>query len=139
MRDTYFLYLMLNLHNEWVLKPDVGCHKTRHIEGVLNNPHTGGAISVGGLVTRLVYKLKVLDESPIYRVKSDEEIPLLNMRYLKSAGLIKQTSETYYNLSFHKDQVPLPLPPLDSTNPPTWLAIAPPPPPQAAFPTEPYP
>jgi hypothetical protein len=48
-RDTYFLYHMLNMHNEEVLQPDVGYHMARHIEGVLNNLHIGGAISIGGV------------------------------------------------------------------------------------------
>jgi hypothetical protein len=48
--------------------------------------------------------------------------------------LIKQTGETY----FHKDQVLLPLSPLDLTNLVTWLVSAPPPPPHAAFPAEPH-
>jgi hypothetical protein len=33
-------------------------------------------------------------------------------------------NDTYYNINFHNEQVPLPLPPLDPTNPATWLAVA---------------
>jgi hypothetical protein len=85
-----------------------------------------GLSLLGGLVTCLAYNLKVLGEGPIYWVKTSEERPLLNMKYLKSTWLIRHMNE----------QVSLPLPPLDPTNSATWLAIAQPLPPQHAIPAE---
>jgi hypothetical protein len=45
-------------------------------------------------------------------------------------------NDTYYNINFHNEQVPLPFPPLDPTNSVTWLAVAQPLPPQPVVPAE---
>jgi hypothetical protein len=143
-RDTYFLFLMLNHGKEDVLRPNMAIHIIRHIVGVLNNPQTGGDISIGAFVTYLAHQLKVIDVTqPVFRTAcigglEHSKTPTLNQRYFVNAGLLKEHNGVLFNFTCDNQRYPLPLPPIDPANPETWrglpLQAVPPPPPIGEIP-----
>ena len=135
IKDIYFLYIMLHVYADPSLKPCIGTMIFRHLKSVIDNTRTGGTISMGGIVSRIVYAFGYFDKKGLPMSKPDKQTPKIDLDSLVKAHLIQKVGNSWHHLAWYGQSIPLPWPPIVIHDPTTWqppqlapVDIYPPPP-----------
>jgi hypothetical protein len=121
--DFFFLKCMLN-HSE-PRQPNLGWFMMRNLQQVANNAHTGGIISIGGLVTIITKghglyfeDLNALDDQSFLNIKALQYFRLIHVKEPQTRNDIKRV----YHIGHDgvRTLMPLRIPKIDPADPTTW-------------------
>jgi ATHILA ORF-1 family len=124
--DAEFFFLKCILIRSEPRQPNLGWFMMRNLQQVASNAHTGGIISIGGLVT-IVTKghglsfedLNTLDNQPFLNIKTLHYFRLIHVKEPRTRNDI----ERIYHIGHDgvRTLMPLRIPPIDPADPTTWM------------------
>jgi hypothetical protein len=121
MKDLFFLYCMLYNWKHPSLRPHITFFVMNNLAKIVKNPKVSGTISIGGVITSIIYFYKVLNEGePIYRVVEPGPTKV-NLNQLVIGKVLRKEGHKYFQIGPHSNRLPLLLPiKVDPRNLDTW-------------------